>query len=320
MVFGNKNASLYGTSSISNNIIGALNSGNYKKIIFRIIFPVFRTLVYYSLLFVLIIIAYFKINCKSIQKYFGLILLLVLFIFSSGAVEGGICYNILSGDQFYPIWILNILFVFVFIHLVRDISLASFFISRRKAFLIISVLIVLSFNVCYTFSQNGSVMERYSNQYSDKYLLNVTDYLDSANINPFGVILAGEKEIHQYPFRVGDELFGLGATGTSIKFSNKNYFATNLSIFEINETDTAEVWEKDFFKTLGFYYFVRDEKKNNQFETIKKSQLKFISENKIDFILKYKNAELPDELKSNIKMQITDSLSGESFIVLNNNK
>ena len=322
VLFGNKNASSYGTSSISNNVLNAFNLANFKKISFFIIFPILRTLIYYLPLILFILFAYFKTKLVINQRYFILIILLMLFVLFSGSVAGGLSFNILSGGQFYTIWILNILIIFLFIHYFKDLSFNCLFKSRRNIFIIFGILITLLYNAYNTIRQNESSKESLSNliQYSDKYLIKVTDYLDNAKINPYGVILASNNEIHQYPFKLGEDLLGLGSTGTSIKFSSKNYyFASNLSIFEINQTDTTEVWEKDFLKILNFYSYVQNEKKNNKFESISKSQLKFIRDNKIDFIIKYKNALLPNELKSRIKFQITDSLSGESFIVLNEN-
>lgn len=95
--------------------------------------------------------------------------------------------------------------------------------------------------------------------------------------------------------------------------------ATNIGI--LNTPPSADsLWKKQELGLIQFsvfYQFVEDQKKNNQFTSIDQSQLDFIDQFHINYLITDKDTKLSPLLQKRIKTEITDERSGERFILLN---
>ena len=68
-----------------------------------------------------------------------------------------------------------------------------------------------------------------------------------------------------------------------------------------------------------FYKFVSNQKKMGEFKTIPQSQVDFIKTYHIQYGIISKNASLSDNMKGIITRTIDDDISGEKFVLFNNN-
>jgi cytochrome c-type biogenesis protein CcmH/NrfF len=97
------------------------------------------------------------------------------------------------------------------------------------------------------------------------------------------------------------------------------YTLVNLEVFDIPKSSKPEynIFETRFQKNSEFYQFVEKQKHQQQFSTITQSQIDFICQNQLGFLIISKNVELPTEIQKLIYREIKDGKSGEKFLILN---
>jgi hypothetical protein len=75
--------------------------------------------------------------------------------------------------------------------------------------------------------------------------------------------------------------------------------------------------EKHQLKSSFFYFYVMKQKTSGKFKSIEQSQLDFINEFKIDFVVAERNSFVSPSIMKREKSVIIDSKSQEKFILLN---
>jgi hypothetical protein len=103
-------------------------------------------------------------------------------------------------------------------------------------------------------------------------------------------------------------------------YSKKTTFPLSISPhnYILSEDKMLAAIERSSLVNTPFWKYVEEQKLNGKFESIEKSQLQFIEEFKINYLICTKDVALSDLLKQKIKKVITDNKTGERFCFLNN--
>lgn len=321
LLFGNRNSGEFGYKQIFNNFIESINSIYFKKILFGIIFPIIRYILFYSPFILIGILVFFKYKKeKKDISQIKIATIIFLSCFISGSIIGGISFNIFNASQFlfHQGIFLQVLIIFICISFLSEFTNIFSIFKNKITSLVFGLLITVLFYNAYniiTFNINMNKMNRREPFYSNTYLFNVTKYLNEnqEHINRFGVAFMGNEDILKYPFTY----FGTASlifSGMSLKFTNDLYYTSNLSIFDV-KVDTTDVVIADFFKAFEFYNFVKKQKIENSFISIDSSKVQFIKKYNIEFAIIYKDGKLPKCFENKIKYKIEDFVSGEKFVV-----
>jgi hypothetical protein len=76
------------------------------------------------------------------------------------------------------------------------------------------------------------------------------------------------------------------------------------------------IFENRFRQNSEFFQFVKRQKHAKTFQNITQSQIDFIVQNQIGFLIIGKNITLPKNYLPLIKKEIIDQQSGEKFLIL----
>jgi len=320
-LWGNKSEDSLGFINIISEFFKAFNITFIKTLFFRTVFPFLRLAVIFSPFIIFVLYVLFKKNeavkdsINDLKKLFYIIVLILL----TGSLVGALAsINLFSGGQFFsyliPVLIIFIIFIFV-------LEFSSFSLKHNSLSTYLHVFILLFFigATSYNIYNNIKLQQHYKNislgLYGEKYLEDVTNYLNKNNLNPLGVCFMGKEDVSNYPLDAYG-ITGLTFSGMSVKLTKKFNAVSNLSIFDL-KADTSDTFSKQLFKSFEFYNFVKAQKKKNEFLSIQQSQIDFINHFSIDYALIYKNGVLPEALNKKIKLRIDDTVSGQSFLIFN---
>ena len=150
--------------------------------------------------------------------------------------------------------------------------------------------------------------------YSEKFLMEISS--ETQNVPKLGVFLTGSNENSLFYWEVPES----SSVGSYLSFIRQDLYTVNLSVFDhLADPATAKVNEETpMVKSASFYRFVEKQKRNNQFSNLPQSQLEYIKQNKVSYITATKSAKVPFTIQPLIKKEISDEISGERFIILNN--
>jgi len=101
-------------------------------------------------------------------------------------------------------------------------------------------------------------------------------------------------------------------------YSETKTFPMSLSPhnFQISTDPKLAKIEDDCIKNTPFWMYVEKQKAEYRFESIERSQIDFIEEMKINYLICTKNVKLSDLLNQKIKKEIIDQNTGERFCLL----
>jgi len=159
----------------------------------------------------------------------------------------------------------------------------------------------------------NNVKNKTANNYSPEYLESVKNKLLKLN-NQGGYLTRFEDDY---------DIFMLNF----IVYSYKPYLAfikNNINITLIQSTDDINLradslyrsQQYDFLKLLPFNIYIQREKENNAFKSETLSRMRFIKENKLEYIIADKSAIVDSLIQTITDTVITDKKSGERFIIL----
>jgi len=157
--------------------------------------------------------------------------------------------------------------------------------------------------------------------HSKVFMDEISKAINSGEVGKLGAGMKGEKNFE-------DEIYGYVTFNTirgDYLFLLNNDWIT-LSISDYTESTikpdsgfTNKLFNKrrEKYLSLGiFYQFVQQQKKENQFLSVEQSQIDFINKYKISYIIASPEAEVPGLLQEKVKREITDSETGDRFIIL----
>jgi hypothetical protein len=231
-------------------------------------------------------------------------------------ISGFIAFLVLS-----PIVDANQLFLFT-VHPVNNmlfILIVVFFTSQNlksvsSIFLLALTAYVVFSNIYFFYKSSGNNF--YKNpeyNYADTYLMKVKGKIESSDYHFIGYLLSEKEYTNIFTFNPTTPLIG-GYIG----FINDNLALISLSEFTALEKLGSAIKRQEYeaIASGSFFKFVQRQKFNQVFKSIPESQLTFIRQYHIQFLILSANVLLPDQLKPLVEEEIKDPLSGERFVIL----
>jgi hypothetical protein len=147
--------------------------------------------------------------------------------------------------------------------------------------------------------------------YSSAYVEKVCQQLST--VNPIGAFLKNTS--YESIFSKNHHFSVLGQ---SLLQCRSDLNPVSLSVFDI-PIDSVSIYasqEEDMVKRTSFYKFVYKQKESGTFSSIAQSQLDFIKQYRIEYLLLEPKVDVPPHLKPLADQTTVDSLTGEKFILL----
>ena len=297
-----------------NGILTKVLSAGHLKIFFHVLVgaPVQTVVLYLPFL----ILSYFVLRKMKFLKW-GKEYLVPFYIFLSIIIASlfiwAFLWDMTNAAGFYAssLCYLNILIIFSFILYYKRIQHNP---APFKHFFLVGFILFLFLRLGLAGYYNWGQTKGNAALYSDQYLKKVGDIAKKENLNPYGVFIMNYNDKNLFTRNT----FFI-RLGQYLKFIPQMNLATNIGI--LNTPPSADsLWKKQELGLIQFsvfYQFVEDQKKNNQFTSIDQSQLDFIDQFHINYLITDKDTKLSPLLQKRIKTEITDERSGERFILLN---
>ncbi|MEO8086958.1 MAG: hypothetical protein ABI763_09075 [Bacteroidota bacterium] len=229
-----------------------------------------------------------------------------------------VLYRTLNSYQVFKNIALSFANLFV-VFILAKILFDPVYVTRRRTLqgkLIICLLLFLPLMGLSTFirSKIFYVQHPRPNEYSDRYLVQTTGYLSEHPECSRGaaIITPDYYTRFEVPHPISTSL------GDYLSLTTNPVMTTDMGLFGINtegKNQLANVRLKEVVAQSPFCRFVEEQKSNSRFITIEQSQVDFISEKKIRFIVVSGGMKLPDLLKDKIALNYVDDLSGEQFYI-----
>ena len=235
------------------------------------------------------------LRVKLIRHQF-LILFLFLIIFISLAIAVTSIYIMMDAMQFFSnisIPLINITILLFYVFIMKYIS------TPEKAILILLIAMTIFY-----------APKKYNPAGYSSDFLNST-YKLFENSNPIGVCIISEDE---YRTRHDCTYPEFGILEYHLCIWNKNAHVIQLTVFDIPKVDNDY---PNKVKTSTFYRYVEKQKLKHKFVSITQSQLDFIDEYNIDYLVTSKGVQLNSLLAKRVKEKVIDSETGEIFATLN---
>jgi len=243
---------------------------------------------------------------KPLLLFTGLMYLVSLLLY-------GAFYKLFDGIQFYTndFTFINVFAALTIIYFMQsDRSISS---MARKGLLAFLVLL-LGFKVFYAYGAHQKNISE-NQVYSDAYMGRVkqmSERIESKQL--VGALFGGgpeEMNLHN------DDKSGISCF--YLAYLPVFYPGIDLSVYDIHdwsrEPELAEV-QKASVEQSPFTRFVNGQKKNFAFTSIEQSQLDFIKQQHIQYLVISRHARLNPLIEDVIAEEIKDSLSGERFVRL----
>lgn len=163
-----------------------------------------------------------------------------------------------------------------------------------------------------SFTDDGGRLFYYQ---SNVYLEEI--YKESNNLSLRGAFIYTSEDYKATQFGY---VSNFSKPGNYLIYSKKTTFPLSISPhnYILSEDKMLAAIERSSLVNTPFWKYVEEQKLNGKFESIEKSQLQFIEEFKINYLICTKDVALSDLLKQKIKKVITDNKTGERFCFLNN--
>ncbi len=237
------------------------------------------------------------------KKYLSVTLFAIILTFTS-ALSYGIFHFDFDGTQFWTTVYIPLMAVFLFFILVSvNACVSSVSIKIYSVFLILLLLYPYIFS-----NKRGMNFKQYTA--SAHYL---TDNIHADNTREIAVFypkskpnhVAGYDKNNYYPYNY-------------IKLYINNYHPYCLSEFDtlLSEDPYISSYQQKYLKRSLFYRYVEKQKKQNTFVSIEHSQLDFIKEARVKYILTQAGATLPGLIMPFVEKEIKDTLSPSSMDML----
>ena len=104
------------------------------------------------------------------------------------------------------------------------------------------------------------------------------------------------------------------------KTNEGTYITTSLSSIDISGKQLKNTLNKNYVLTSPLYLFRKKQIASKKYMNNNSTRLKFIQNNKFEYLIVNHNIFIDDQIKSIIKKQLVDSKSGVSFILLDQDK
>ena len=134
------------------------------------------------------------------------------------------------------------------------------------------------------------------------------------DLKPIGGYFKAREE-YGYVYTKSSNIFPMG-TFLAYTPKTQDHHAVNLTVFEIPINPDNEALETQLVQNTSFYKFVTEQKKAGTFKSFSESQMSFIQQFKLNYLLVSKSAGLPENIAGKFALKCTDPLSGEKLYLL----
>ena len=303
----------FNRSMFSYTDINVVNFRSVKIFLIELIYRVtglsFQSLFFYAPFIIIALFVFFK---RDSRVPFRGLFCLSFFVWFCSLIAYGTFYKFCDGIQFYT----N---NFTFMHVLLTLALIVFFFEESKhinksmqtiksgvLICFLAVLLLKMFYAIQTYKEHIAD----NNVYTDSYLLEIQK------------INKTQKEKSLVAALCVKEKSNLDKTTIScpyLVYMPQFYPCINISVFDVKDWDHLEPiaeTQKAAVELSVFSQFIQKQKAVNSFVGIDQSQVDFITQYNIHFIIVSKGARLSELLASKINRTILDSLSGERFMIL----
>jgi hypothetical protein len=173
---------------------------------------------------------------------------------------------------------------------------------------------LLAYQIGFTFYFKQQQIQE-SNIYSHNYLKEIAAISQHSLKSKFGGFIYGKNF---YPDNLFSKVIRHNIPAGYLAVMPQFFTVINLEIFDIPQSHQPinQVFEKRSLQNSEFYQFVEQQKQNDIFINTTQSQIDFIKQNKLAFLVIGKDVILPTNFQSLIKKEIKDTQTGERFLVL----
>lgn len=191
----------------------------------------------------------------------------------------------------------------------RHISFS--WINIGKGILTASIFIYL-LHFSYQKVHKRHIQPRNKQAYSQEYLAEIKQYLESGQASEIGGAIKGGRDYQSiYGRRPSTYVLGY-----YLAYMKEGYTCVSLSDFDIPVgKNKPNLIRKDIASGI-FYQFVQRQKEEGGFVSVEQSQLDFIKYHGINFIVVSKAARLPAGLEDRVDRKLVDKRSKEKFFIL----
>lgn len=256
----------------------------------------------------LLVIIFAGKKLKSLAHLASTVLFIICIYFSA-LVCFGIFYRMHDSIQFYDnIFFFILLFLFVIILLLYNDNGKPVMSIAIKAYL--TALLIFKFSLY--FYNKTTYREVFSNVYSDEYISEIINTASDGRRT--GVFFKQTPDRSRLSGRNAQLLDRIGGYTSFSPW----YPPIDLSIVEMKNWDIGH-WgemEQAIVKTSPFYQFVEEQKKNGSFVSTDQSQVRFIEDFNIGYVIASKGYEISPLIIKKVNKTIVDARSGERFMLL----
>lgn len=255
------------------------------------------------------------------NKYLFHFLLAGLLMMLASLVAWGVLFKMLNSYQFFKntaLAFVNTLLIFLFVKVLFDPAC----VEKRKTLaglLLTGYLLLFPLNDLYHFIRTkiSYVTNAPANEFGDAYLKQVTDYMNEHRECNLGaaVIAPSYYSRFEIPHPISMSL------GEYLTLCRNPVMTTDIGLFSIDsnlEDSLAASRLKAVLKQSPFSRFVEKQTAENRFVSIAQSQVDFVRENRMRFLIISEGLLLPAALEPHVKIRFRDERSGEQFLVLKN--
>ncbi len=301
-----------GTSELITNL-GSLFASDVPAKLFIILKTIIEEVIIYVPLIVIGVVL-IRSNKRSWQEYRDLSVLLGGILLSGALAYGLFSQQKDSAQLFYNVInpVLNVMLIWFIIKLVSHWGnpVDGGPTLNRVTYLGCGTLIVAMMSLqFYTAVKRNIVPARTAQHYSDQYLNEIRSFIISDDKITLGAaIKGGEDYASSYSWQTAAYTLGY-----YLAYMKDGAMALSISDYDI-PIQEDHLGDRE---SALFYRFVQQQKADETFVSMAYSQLKFIEQYDLDFIILSQRGHLPHELSAVAETILEDSISGERFIIVN---
>ncbi len=261
--------------------------------------------------FLLVVLMFWSDWWRAVAKPYWGLLLFVLLLLLAGTVAWTVFYKQLNSSQLFYNLAVPLCNVLVF-------ALAVWVIQQRTTWRswVAAGVFLASAVLLFWESLSEYPLKNIPVYYSDTYLQQVDTYLAT---QPGGWLAGASLKTGSAYYDVFQKYVTIYTNGSYLAYLGNGGAATiSLNDLEIPLADDPFVRarEQQAISMGLFYRWVAREKAAGTFRDVPTSQRDFVQHYKLKFLIISRGVDVPATLKSLVKAQFTDSVSGEQFLIL----
>lgn len=176
-----------------------------------------------------------------------------------------------------------------------------------------SVLFIITICSQFYLLSQRHIFPRNQEHYSASYLLQIQEWVKTDQLSSLGGAIRGASD---YESEYSKMTAGY-VLGYYLQFMKDGITTVSMSDFEVPIDPENERNNLKDISSGVFFQYVQKQKNKGSFRSIADSQVKFMQDNGINFLILTQNATLPSEFEEQIKQVLEDPVSGERFVLLN---